>query len=532
MKYLIFLSALIVVIFYCSGTTVKRQRVVARDTTIKPRNAFTSLKLDSIAVARFLSATSVDDSVRNKMTSFYNARNYQYAWFTEDGLSEAGEAFWNLHQQQPEPVNDTISTSHFLHEAMQRLLNEANDSSIIDSISQIELNLSLHFFQYVKAASGGNIDPSDMQWYIPKRKLNASALLDSFLSGHGKNFRPLNNSFYSLREKIKRYGEVVKAGGWAPIKLSSKTVKKGQSDEAVVALKKRLKASGDFESNDTTNVFTVELAEAVKRARRSFGLKENEIVTLDLVEKLNVPAEKRMQQLLINLERMRWLPAWPANRLVANIPEYRLHVFENDKEILVMNIVVGKAANRTVIFSDDLQFIVFSPYWNVPESIVRNEILPAMNRSGSYLSRNNMEITGYSNGLPVVRQKPGPKNALGLVKFIFPNRYNIYFHDTPAKTLFNSESRAFSHGCVRIQEPFALAKYLLRNDSSWTEATITKAMNSSKEIWVKLQQRVPVYLLYLTAWVDKDGRLNFRDDVYGHDKRMAERLFTSEKTTN
>lgn len=194
-----------------------------------------------------------------------------------------------------------------------------------------------------------------------------------------------------------------------------------------------------------------------------------------------------------------------------------------------MNIVVGKAAARTVIFSDELQYVVFSPYWNVPRSIVKNEIVPAMNRSSSYLRRNNMEITGYSDGLPVVRQKPGGSNALGRVKFIFPNRYNIYFHDTPARTLFTKEARAFSHGCVRVQEPFTLAQYLLRTDSSWTNARISKAMNGHMEVWVKLPEAVPVYLLYLTAWVDGDGVLNFRDDVYGHDRRMAERLFADEK---
>jgi len=192
-----------------------------------------------------------------------------------------------------------------------------------------------------------------------------------------------------------------------------------------------------------------------------------------------------------------------------------------------MNIVVGKAATRTVIFSDVLKYVVFSPYWNLPRSIVRNEIVPAMNRSSNYISRNNMEIRGYSNGLPIVRQKPGAGNALGKVKFIFPNSYNIYLHDTPAKTLFSKESRAFSHGCVRVQEPFTLAQYLLRNNESWTETKIKTAMNSQKEDWVKLDKPLPVYLLYLTSWVDENGVLNFRDDIYGHDKKLGDRLFTA-----
>jgi murein L,D-transpeptidase YcbB/YkuD len=191
-----------------------------------------------------------------------------------------------------------------------------------------------------------------------------------------------------------------------------------------------------------------------------------------------------------------------------------------------MDIVVGKEANRTVIFSDELKYVVFSPYWNIPRSIVRNEIVPAMNRSSSYLSRNNMEITGNSNGLPVIRQKPGKGNALGKVKFIFPNQYNIYFHDTPAKTLFSRQKRAFSHGCIRLEQPFELAKYLLRNDNEWTDNKIQTAMNQSSEKWVELEKPVPVFIVYFTSWVDQEGLLHFREDIYGHDKRMERHLFT------
>jgi murein L,D-transpeptidase YcbB/YkuD len=254
-------------------------------------------------------------------------------------------------------------------------------------------------------------------------------------------------------------------------------------------------------------------------------LKETGIIDNDFIKELNIPISERIKQMKINLERMRWMPAEDVNRLVANIPEYKLYVFDQNKEVFNMDIVVGKEANRTVIFSDELKYVVFSPYWNIPRSIVRNEILPAMNKSNSYLSRNNMEITGHSNGLPVIRQKPGKGNALGKVKFIFPNRYNIYFHDTPAKTLFQRQRRAFSHGCIRLQQPFDLAKYLLRNDSSWTDNKIRTAMNQNREKWVELRKPVPVFIVYFTSWVDQDGLLHFREDIYGHDKRMDQHLF-------
>ena len=202
--------------------------------------------------------------------------------------------------------------------------------------------------------------------------------------------------------------------------------------------------------------------------------------------------------MLLNLERMKWMPEEPAKYLLANIPEYRLHVVENGKDVLAMNVVVGKAVHRTVIFADELKYVVFSPYWNIPRSIVRNEIYPAMKRSSSYLRRKNMEVTGYSGGLPIVRQKPGSGNALGKVKFIFPNSYNIYFHDTPSRGLFNRQERAFSHGCVRVHQPFDLAAYLLKDKPEWTDEKIKAAMNRSTEKWVTLDKIVPVlhYLFY------------------------------------
>jgi murein L,D-transpeptidase YcbB/YkuD len=188
-------------------------------------------------------------------------------------------------------------------------------------------------------------------------------------------------------------------------------------------------------------------------------------------------------------------------------------------------VVVGKEGHNTVIFTGNLKYIVFSPYWNVPTSIVRNEVLPGMKRNKNYIASHNMEITGYSGNLPIVRQKPGPKNSLGRVKFLFPNSYNIYLHDTPSKSLFSENSRAFSHGCIRLGEPAKLAQFLLRKDSSWTDEKIQKAINSGKEQYVTLKNPVPVYIGYFTAFVDRKGRLNFRDDIYGHDERMGKMMF-------
>jgi murein L,D-transpeptidase YcbB/YkuD len=200
-------------------------------------------------------------------------------------------------------------------------------------------------------------------------------------------------------------------------------------------------------------------------------------------------------------------------------------MYDGKNTVFSMPVVVGKEGHNTTLFSDMLTTIVFSPYWNIPQSIVKNEIIPEMEKDNNYLASNDMEITGENNGLPEVRQKPGPKNSLGKVKFLFPNSFNIYFHDTPAKGLFEKDMRAYSHGCIRLSDPEKMANYLLKDNSKWTPEKINEAMNSGNEQYVKLKNPVPVFITYYTAWVDDNGTLHFRDDIYGHDKEVASKMF-------
>jgi len=328
-----------------------------------------------------------------------------------------------------------------------------------------------------------------------------------------------------LQNALNRYEEIARSGGWQKINATKKFYQQGESAQAVRELKARLRATGDFESDDTSKLFTPELTAAVKKVQQRYGYKQSGVVDAALIKELNVPVQTRIAQLQVNMERVQSLPpATAGTRLIANIPEFKLHVFEGDRHVFDMNVVVGTTANKTVTFNDEMKHIVFSPYWNVPPSIVKNEILPHMKRSRDYLWRNNYVQTGTENGLPVIRQLPGPKNALGQVKFLFPNSHNIYFHDTPAKSLFELRKRAFSHGCIRLAEPAKLAEYLLRDNPEWTPAKISKAMNAGKEQWVNLSEPVPVSITYFTAWVDNEGSLHFREDIYGHDKAAAKRV--------
>ena len=206
---------------------------------------------------------------------------------------------------------------------------------------------------------------------------------------------------------------------------------------------------------------------------------------------------------------------------MVNIPSFNLTYFKNGKPALESKVVVGKSLNRTVVFSADMKYIVFSPYWDVPPSILKKEILPAIAKNPNYLEEHDME---WFDGR--VRQRPGLENSLGLVKFVFPNSNNIYLHDTPSKNLFNEEKRAFSHGCIRVAKPVELANLILKDDKAWNPEKIAAAMYSGIETWHPLKNKIPVYIGYFTAWVDDDGILHFYEDVYKRDNQLANLIFT------
>lgn len=511
----------------CEQPTASSQVLVSRDTAITTENAFSPLFFDSTALERFLDERDLPDTTRQLVRNFYNLRNYQFAWFDSTGLAEQALHFWNLQSGYLEYSRDSSIFNSYL-QAWADSVQLNGMKTIPDSLRQrVEWLLTLQFFRYAARAYIGNqhLNTRDLNWFIPRKRVDMLSLLDSLVIDKGKAFdrhEPVNRQYGLLREELKRYYEIERLSTWVPLVINSKKLQRGDTGIAVVRLKHKLSLLGDLALPDSANLFDESLEDAVKRFQLRYGLKQDGIIGGATLRELSQSLTYRIRQILVNMERMRWIPAEPAGDfLLVNIPEFKLHVFENGIYKHNMNVVVGTSNNSTVIFTGNLKYVVFSPYWNVPPGILKNEVLPGIARDPNYLAKHNMER--YGNGK--IRQKPGASNSLGLVKFLFPNNYNIYLHDTPSKSLFNEDKRAFSHGCIRIAEPDWLAEWLLRSDSTWTDAAITKAMKAGKEKYVTLKEEVPVFIGYFTAWVDREGRLNFRDDIYGHDKKMMEKMF-------
>lgn len=499
-----------------------------KDITLKDTIGVTNLHASDSSINSFVQHEQITGSTADQVRQFYKSRDYQYAWINEDGLAEHTQVFWNLYEQYQHYSGDNTLNDLKLQEQMDLLLSGQTSTIHVEDLETLEFRFTNFFVTFLKRAYTGSIDPEKLQWHIPKKKLNVVELLNELTSTDKLNFEnwlPVSARYIAMKEKV-LYFKGLQQQDWKDISLDSlKILKPGDTAHVIRDIKQRLTILGDLVNVDSTSAFNEQLTSAVIAFQRRHGLTDDGIIGPNFMATINIPLQTKIKQMLINMERMRWMPEQQAGkRVVVNIPEFRLHVYQGNEDVLSMDVVVGKAANKTVIFSDRIKHVVFSPYWNLPQSIVRNEVLPGMKRNPAYLDRHRMEITGERNGLPVVRQKPGPKNALGRVKFIFPNKYIIYLHDTPAKQLFERTTRAFSHGCIRLANPTALAANLLVNKPEWSPEKIKEAMTADTELWVNIKDPVPVYITYFTSWVDTSGKLNFRKDIYGHDERLASHL--------
>lgn len=483
------------------------------------------IAFDSTQVDAFLNKYPEFKTFKPQFTELYRKHHYQYIWYDKDGRIDFTEALYNRVNQIGE---DGIRVKLPYQDKIAEIFEDDSKAS-----TDNELLISGMYFFYAKNVYAG-VDSKKSKstgWFLPRDKMDYVAYLDNLLRDPDKlEGDPSENisQYYNLKKALQRYRDIREKGGWETIVFPKdiKMLKPGDNNPAVAQIRKRLAASGEIDSDNGSTAYdsTLETAIAAYRKRNNI-LGEN--VTQMLVDHMNVPVEDRIRTITVNMERCRWISpeiAESKELIAVNIPSYQLRYFRDGKIILESNVVVGKEANKTVVFSGQMSYLVFSPYWNIPKSIVQKEISPDMAKDANYLEKHNMEWNGKN-----LRQKPGKDNSLGLIKFMFPNSNNIYLHDTPAKNLFGKDDRAQSHGCVRVEKARELAIKILDNDKNWNPEKIDAAMHAGQEKQYTLNHKIPVYIAYFTAWADTNGIAAFYEDPYGRDARLAHLLYNESK---
>ncbi len=508
------------------------EKALAVAAVFETTDPYSARTVDSLGLSAFFDRFPGYRADSASMMDFYRRRSMQFAWIVRDSLSASAAAFVALAGVAPTGESETDPRGPNLRALYDEGFTEGSRVPSCETCAvDLELRLTAEFFRFADRNYDGYMsrDLRELNWFIPRAKKDLSRLLDSLAVGTMdlSAYEPINPQYQLLKAGIQRY-RALADGPWPVLQLPPGVHKLevGATSEVVGAIRDRLRLLGDLDENAAGSGFDSTMVAAVERFQTRHGLASDGVIGPDFLRAMNVPLAERLRTMLINMERLRWVPEErPPDLLVVNIPEFRLHVYEGRGEVMSMGVVVGANATGTVIFADTLSEIVFSPTWTVPASITRNEILPRLRKDPDYLRKNDMEIIGGTAARPVIRQRPGSGNALGRVKFLFPNSYSIYMHDTPSRGAFDLEQRAFSHGCIRLSRPEELAVYLLRDDPAWSAERIDEAMAGGRTVTVQLKHGLPVRIVYFTAWVDDQGRLNFRDDVYGHDERLARELF-------
>jgi L,D-transpeptidase YcbB len=423
-----------------------------------------------------------------------------------------------------------------------------------DSLARFDAALTVGVMRYISDLHIGRVNPKHFEFGIDieQKKYDLPqfvttnvihrADVQSVLDG----VEPPYNGYRNTENALHHYQQLAAQGDGPKVPEVIKTVTPGEPYAGVSQLTERLRFFGDLHPDtpidSASPTYSGALVDGVKTFQARHSLAVTGKLDKETIRELNTPLAFRVSQLQDALERWRWLPPqFPQPPVVANIPEFILRAYGPSQKVdLAMNVVVGKALRtQTPVFARDMKYIVFRPYWNVPTGIVRGEIIPAIERDRQYISKKNFEVTDFNGkvivdglisddvlaqlraGKLTVRQKPGPTNSLGLVKFMFPNEHNVYLHSTPAQQLFSRSRRDFSHGCVRVEKPAELAAYLLRNQSPWTLEKVQQAMQSGPDNQqINLNKPIPVLILYVTAVVEEDGSVHFFDDIYGYDKTL------------
>jgi murein L,D-transpeptidase YcbB/YkuD len=483
--------------------------------------------IDSLAIVNFFRNYPKLKGWESQVFEVYRTNHNQSVWFAKNRINELGIL---LHQNTGNLFEDGLQIKVPYKEKLDVFFSQFEKEHFPDI--EIELLLTSVYFFYTQHVFHGIDDKStaDLGWFIPRKKQTFVTYLDTLirnpkLLSHDES--KMFKQYYRLKDALKKYRLIEAKGKWQPIVMAnSNPIAVGTKSSVILKVRERLHFLGFLKVNNKSMEYDKELEQAVWKYKKNMGITIDDLITPRLISSLNVPIADRIKSIIFNMERCRWISSdfnQSKEFIFINIPSYEMNYFKEGKTLLNSKVVVGKIMNQTVIFSGMLKYVVFSPYWNVPKSIVDKEIMPAIKKNKNYLAQHNMEWNDVN-----IRQRPGPKNSLGLVKFLFPNSNSIYLHDTPSKSLFKEEKRAFSHGCIRLEKPIELAYLLVKDDKYWTMEKLNNALHSKKEIWYTLKQEIPVYIGYFTAWVNEYDEVQFYDDVYARDECLTSYLFSEQ----
>jgi len=490
--------------------------------------------------------------------AYYQKRDYRPIWIDHSGMRPSAQALaavieTAVHREGLRPTDYHIA-------AIRNIIHQLDDTPFPPDTASaaiwadLDLLLTDGFLSMAAHLSGGRVNPETLHpdWIISERSIDLLSYLEAASEGVRvadvmDQLQPKHVGYVGLRDALAHLREVDASGGWPAVEGKT-TLRPLDTNEQVINLRRRLMASGDYRESlppADPEIYDPALEVAVKLFQKRHGLKPDGAVGPMTRAALNTTIKARLRQIELNLERWRWLPRDLGERYIAvNTADFNLRVVEKDKTIFRMPVVVGRPARQTPVFSAKMSYLVLNPYWNVPYTIAVKDILPKLIEGEDYLSRMGIRVFsdwsedavemdpdqvawstyGRSNFPFRLRQEPGERNALGQIKFIFPNKFAVYLHDTPQRSHFKRVQRDFSSGCIRVENAPLLASYLLSEDHSWGPGTLFAALDTGERQVVRIPLPIRVHLLYMTAWMDDQGKLQFREDIYDRDSALDEAL--------
>ena len=503
-------------------------------------------KIQGEASQNGISVDGVELFSQVELPKFYTYRGFELSWRDEINKNDLIESLESSFDEGLDPADYHL-------EKIKELIGKSKKNKLSnDELVDLDLLLSDALILYGSNLLEGKLEQSALRknWDVEKNEKpeHIDSLLTVTLYNHSvkqalENLKPNNFMYQLMKSHLKRLREEAKDGGWPEVSEGA-TLKPGDSSARIVEVRKYLIAVGDLKKEKVAdeNVYDEDLELAVKRFQLRHKLTDDAAIGKGTIGQMNIPIEERINTVLVNLERMRWIFHQPdEDFLMVNIAGFRVKRFTNREEVFDSRVIVGKYNHKTPVFKGVMKYIVMNPTWTLPYSIATHETLPKLKKDPGYLAAKHMEVLDrngtilnpanidwnqYSAGnFPFqIRQKAGPWNALGEVKFIFPNKYSVYLHDTPSRGLFDRQDRAFSHGCIRTEEKWGLLMSLMDDPDVWNMDKINEILKSGKTTNIPLPKPVNIYLIYLTAAVDHQNNLLFNRDIYKRDSEILQAL--------